>query len=133
MKLLTLRETYYEASGKVSDLVRQLSFAGIGLIWIFKYDDGDEVGLPTALLIPGFFIVLALVLDLLQYIYRTIAWAVYHWLKERAKFPEDEDFKAPARINYPTNTLFGLKILAIIIAYFFLLKYLAELFAGDSS
>ena len=39
MKLSDYRETYYEFSGKASDVTRQLAFAGIAIVWIFKIEE----------------------------------------------------------------------------------------------
>jgi hypothetical protein len=39
MKLQKARDTYYEYSGKLSDITRQLSFAGIAIVWIFRAGD----------------------------------------------------------------------------------------------
>ena len=38
MKIHELRSTYYEASGKVSDISRQLAFAGIAVIWVLRVE-----------------------------------------------------------------------------------------------
>ncbi len=46
MKLSDYRETYYEFSGKLSDVSRQLSFAGIALIWLFKLDSTPVPKVP---------------------------------------------------------------------------------------
>jgi hypothetical protein len=42
VKIAELRDTYYEATDKVSELVRQLSFAGIAVVWILR--TGDHTG-----------------------------------------------------------------------------------------
>ena len=42
MKISKLREDYSKASAKVSELVRQLSFAGIAVIWILR--TGEHAG-----------------------------------------------------------------------------------------
>lgn len=46
MKLQDVRSTYYELSGKTSDLVRQLGFAGIALIWLFRTDLAGQPRIP---------------------------------------------------------------------------------------
>ena len=66
MRLQDYRETFYEFTGKASDITRQLSFAGIAIIWIFKKETGTALTVPHELLWPGVLIVLALFFDLLQ-------------------------------------------------------------------
>ena len=46
MKLRNYRQTYYDYSGKASDIARQLSFAGIAIIWIFKIQKDTSIELP---------------------------------------------------------------------------------------
>ena len=75
MKLKDARDYYAFASGKTSDLVRQLAFAGIAVIWIFKSDSpGGVIKLPGELLWPLGLIVIGLVADFLQYVAATICW-----------------------------------------------------------
>ena len=40
-KLSEFKEDYYHFTGKLSDINRQIAFAGIALIWVFK--KGKEV------------------------------------------------------------------------------------------
>ena len=70
MKIHEIRDAYYEASGTVSDISRQLAFAGIAVIWVLKVGDGSG-GIPfsSELVIPLYCFVSALGLDLLQYVY----------------------------------------------------------------
>jgi len=75
MKLDDYRETFYSYTGKASDISRQLAFAGIAIIWIFKKDlPGAGLTVPRELIVPGLLIVLALGFDLLQYCLGTVIW-----------------------------------------------------------
>ena len=121
MSLSAVRETYYEASGKASDIARQLAFAGIAVLWILSGATLSRTGglrVTDDLLRVGFCLVLALVLDLLQYVYRSIAWGVYARYLEKHAITKVE---APDWINRPTIGLFGLKLIALGAAYALLL------------
>lgn len=66
MKLAAARETYYYATGQVSQIARQLALAGIAVVWLFKAGEGSSFLLPDelALALVAFFA--ALILDLFQ-------------------------------------------------------------------
>jgi hypothetical protein len=63
MKLGDARAAYEALSGKASDIVRQLSLAGVGLIWLFKTGTGSPATLDIHLLRAALFIFLALLFD----------------------------------------------------------------------
>jgi hypothetical protein len=125
MKIQDLRNTYYESSGKVSDLSRQLAFAGVAIIWIFRIGN-QSGGIPFSkqLLIPLYCFVLGLALDLGQYIYKTIVWwalNTYHWRKHRSN---ETDVEVSGWFNVPSNIMFWGKIAFIAYGYFLLLTYI---------
>ena len=47
MKLSEIRDAYEEISGKLSDINRQLCFAGFAIIWIFNKTDND-ISVPVS-------------------------------------------------------------------------------------
>lgn len=53
MQLKDTRESYQFFSGKASEIVRQLGFAGIAVIWVFKVTVGDRQIVPPELLPAG--------------------------------------------------------------------------------
>jgi hypothetical protein len=123
--LAEARQAYYELSGKASDAVRQIGFAGIAIVWLFKTDSGGVVTVPDGLLVPGLLIVAGLFLDLLQYVLATVLWSAFTRRRERAGTRPDEQVSAPAAINWPANACFYLKILLILSAYVGIGLYLA--------
>jgi hypothetical protein len=129
VKLKDARELYYFYSGKTSDLVRQLGLAGIAVVWIFKRDVAGVPKVPDALFLPLALIVLGLALDLLQYAVATSIWGIFQRSKENSGVTEDADFKAPKEFNWPAITFFVLKVASIAVAYFYLLRYLANTIA----
>ena len=84
MKLEDARENYYYYSQKTSEIVRQLGFAGIAVIWVFKTEVEGKIVVPPELLSAGKLIVIGLGFDLLHYVAGTLAWGVFNGIKERA-------------------------------------------------
>jgi hypothetical protein len=131
LTLDAVRKASEEFSGKASDIIRQLSLAGIGLIWIFRVGPDASVRLDISLLRAAFFIFLALSFDLLQYLLGSVTWYLFLRYKEKQKTSSDTKFEAPTWINYPNFAVFGLKTFCIGIAYaVYILPYLAKKFIG---
>src|SRR3989442_3973722 len=104
------REIYSKASGTLSEVTRNLSLAGVAIIWIFKVGGSDAANVKFQ---SGFFgpltaFILALGFDLLQYTYKSAAWAIFHRIQERNK---NENFEAPDAINWPTLGFFWGKVI----------------------
>jgi len=122
VKISEVKADYYEASSKVSDIVRQLSFAGIAVVWIFRV--GDKAGgmryTPEMVHPLGLFVI-SLGLDLFQYTYKTVALGALNYFSHK-KHPDDEtDIAYPSKLNWVTNILFVGKAGACILAFGFLL------------
>ena len=86
LSLDAIHETYYEASGKASDIARQLSFAGIGMLWLLSGSSltpTRRLDIDNDLLVIGLALVSALAFDFLQYAYRSAAWGLYGRYMER--------------------------------------------------
>ena len=85
------RKDFYEFSGKASDITRQLAFAAIAVIWLFKTDaPTGEITIPPALILPGILIVASLAADLLQYVAASLIWGGYSYYLERKHIPGAE-------------------------------------------
>jgi hypothetical protein len=127
MKLSQYRETYYFFSGKTSDISRQLAFAGIALVWIFKQEKQTPV-IPDSLILPSILLVFSLAADLLQYFIASSTWGIFQRYHETKliKKTDDPDLTTPRYFNWPMLTLYLLKILSVIIAYIFIIKFLAS-------
>ncbi len=67
MRLQDYRDAFYTFTEKASDLNRQLAFAAIAIIWLFKKDVGGQPSIPVQLILPGILIVSSLVFDMLHY------------------------------------------------------------------
>jgi hypothetical protein len=125
MKISEIRADYYEASGKVSDLVRNLDFAGIGVVWIFTVGkDSGGIHFSYFLLFPLLLFVASLGCDLLQYVYKTTLlnllnrhfWKKYH--------DNDKEVDFSDRWNWPTEVFFWLKTAFVVAAYGLLVMFI---------
>ncbi|MEJ1366288.1 MAG: hypothetical protein RPU42_14530 [Candidatus Sedimenticola sp. (ex Thyasira tokunagai)] len=127
MKLKEVRDAYYGYSGSASTVSRQASFAGIAIVWIFKSENSVAYSLPETLLYPTLFLVLSLTLDLLQYIYSSAAWGIYHRIMEKTHGVEYAgEVYAPEQINWPTNAFFWGKLVCLLVGYIQLIAHAGE-------
>ena len=124
MKLQDYREDFYTYSGKASDLSRQLAFAGIAIIWLFKKDTVPGLSIPRELLLPGLFIVSSLTLDMLHYGLGSLIWRSFYRSKEKIGLPEDKDIHHSIWLEIPLLILFVAKILFVLAAYILIARYL---------
>jgi hypothetical protein len=125
-KLEDYRKKHYSATRQVSDNVRSLSLAAIGIVWIFKVQtDNGGYQLPEGLYCPVILIFAAMALDFLQSFYSSVAWFMVFRCNEKAEVAEDKELKHSARINWPAYTFFYAKIICMAMAYGYLLHFLA--------
>jgi hypothetical protein len=128
MNLKDCRETFYEFSGKLSDNTRNLAFAGIAIVWIFKQEKNSLFTIPNVLAISMLMFVLSLSFDLLQYIYQTIVWGSFHTYQEKKlKNDENADFLAPCIFKNIANIIFWIKVVFLILGYIFVVRFLLRL------
>ena len=126
MRLSDVRAAYGEYSGKASDIARQLGFAGIALIWLFRTEVAGQPQIPDALLAPGLMIVIALTFDLLQYVSGAIVWSAYNRRAERQGRSQEEEFEAPPAMNWPALFFFWGKVAFLALAYVQLSLFVAQ-------
>ena len=125
MKLKDCRETFYEFSGKLSDNARNLAFAGIAIVWIFKQGENGSYSIPDALKTAMLMFVVSLSLDLLQYIWQTFIWGRFYTYKEnKLKHDESAEFLAPCVFKNIADVIFWSKVIALVIGYVFMLRFL---------
>ena len=125
MKLSEIRTAYEELSGKLSDINRQLCFAGFGVIWIFNKSVEKGLLIPDELYLPSFFLILSLSIDLMQYVISTTSWYVYYLMKRRRGSNDSEvEVNEPERINTFPWALFFMKIISLCIGYFLIAEFL---------
>lgn len=124
MTLEKVREAYYASSSSASSVGRQVAFAGIAIIWIFKQQSEYGIALPKELAIPIGLLIGALSSDLLQYIVCSAIWGIFHRVAER-KYGTDENTQVEFNplLNWPALFFFWIKLALIAIAYCYLLNY----------
>lgn len=122
MKLKEAKKAYYELSAILSAGVRNISFAGIAIVWIFRISDSE---IPSELLWPLIFFVASLAFDILQYTYASIAWREFYRRSEK-KFKDEDELDAPDYINLPTEIFLIIKVLFVCLGYVFISLFLYE-------
>jgi hypothetical protein len=127
MKISELRDGYYDAAGKVSERVHQLSLAGIGIIWILRA--GEHTGgiaYSKVLLWPLGIFVGGLAVDFAQYLYKSIIWGslnTYYWRKHG---DNDKEVTISGKWNWPTFVFFWFKVTLTAIGFAILLAFIAS-------
>ena len=126
MKLSGYLETYYDVSGKASDVARSASLGGIGLVWVFRVDAKPAAALPKELLWPTAMFAAALALDLLQYTVSTITWGIFHRYHERklTNPGEDPEVVHSPWLKAPIELCFLLKLAAVAAGYWGVGRYI---------
>lgn len=146
MKLREYKDVYKKTSGKLSDINRNIIFSGIALIWIFTSQQEDQ-HIPDLLITPSILLAVALVCDMIQYIYKTIAfYIIYKCREKRSKNNQvsclytsshccispkeevnnDEDKPHKECIVLPIWIFFWVKIALVIISYYFIILFLIK-------
>jgi len=121
MNLESAREQYYTFSSQASSVSRQLAFAGIALIWIFKNGEAAQFSLDPELVLAGLLLASSLLLDFCHYAYASAAWGMFARLKE---LKGDDEFLAPRWINWPTNFFFWTKLITVGVGFAVIARFL---------
>ena len=125
MKLEEYKKDSYEFSKLTSDLVRQFAFAGIAIIWIFKFDKIEQHLIPPALIKPLLFFVATLAFDLFQYLVPTIIWTIFfRYYEKKNKGKTEVDIKASGWLSSPGWFCFILKIITLAIGYIYIVSFI---------
>lgn len=127
MTLKDARDAYYGLSAKLSDIVRQLSFAGIAVIWMFRVSsDKTGIAFQPVLVWPLLLFVVALAFDLAHYLYGSIAWSSFAHREEKKGRRDEDKVKPHESINWPSNIFFYCKAASCILAYMLLISFLKD-------
>lgn len=129
---------YYLYTGKISDIVRSSTLAGVAFIWIFR-ESGEvaELRLDARLVCAAVLFILTLLLDLAQYCAGAVNWRSFSLLKDaecerlkedgRIKTYGEHDFFAPEGINRVAERCMAIKIIPFAVGYGFILCYLLSI------
>lgn len=126
MKLEAAREAYYTHSGKLSDVTRQLNYAGIGVIWVLRVGkDTGGIKFDSSLMACLFLFSLGLFADLMHYAFASALWGRFAYLREKDGFTNEQDCgHAPEWINWPALLLFWGKVVLCIAGQTILVSFL---------
>ena len=125
MKLSEIRKDYEELSGLLSKFNRQLAFAGIGIVWLFRTTDAQgESSIDTEMITPILCFVISFGFDLFQYLWQSYAWYIFYWYKRNLGCQEEDEMNEPEWPNVIAWILFTIKVVALIAAYIHLGLYL---------
>jgi hypothetical protein len=125
MKVSELRDTYYDATDKVSELVRHLSFAGIAVIWILKTGEhSGGLNYSHKLLWILILFVASLSCDVLQYVYKSIVWGSLNRHYWNIHHDNEADVRPSRKWNWVSIVLFWSKTVLVIVAYAFLMTFI---------
>jgi hypothetical protein len=127
IKISEIKKGYYDASEKLSDIVRQLDFAGIAIYWLIRVgkDTGnltytDFLRWPLALFIAS------LTFDLLQYFYKSVMLDLSNRYFYKKFKDENHEVHWSKKRNWPTDFFFYGKSILVIAAYVLLLKFMGQ-------
>lgn len=127
MKLEEYKEDSYAFAKSASDVIRQLAFAGIAVIWIFKVDKRGEHLIPEELFTPLLFMVITLACDLLQYLISSIIWSrFFRYHEKRNNGNVKVDIKASSWYSAPGWAFYGLKCISLIIGYSYIIVFIVR-------
>jgi hypothetical protein len=112
MKLREIRNDYYEASGKVSELVRSLSYSCIAVVWVIKTGDKKWIDFDPLLLWVLLFSCLALGFDFSQYVVKTYVWGKFNDEQHKKGVKLDDEVEVSNDLNVVARLLFRAKITA---------------------
>jgi hypothetical protein len=133
VKLSEYKQSFYQFSGKASDVTRAAALGGIALVWVFKVEGKPIPCLPADLLRPAAFFAGGLGLDVMQYVIGALTWGSFHRYHERRLTDpaQDPELSHPPWLVWPINGLFVLKIVTVVWGYVLLGQFLSKAwFAG---
>ncbi len=128
MKLEKYKERSHEYTEKASDIIRNLCFAGIGIIWIFRNVDNSGSPIDGMLIYPLILLALSLLFDLGQYFIGGVIWIRFFRKREKdPAFKDPElDVKAKPIWNKPVYFCYYAKVVLMVGAYVLIILHLSN-------
>lgn len=118
-KLSEIDRAKNDATGKASDVGRQLAFAGIATVWLLRDEGARPIG--NFLLIALTLLVLALLLDFLQYVVCGAIWRNFYNKHFDEHKNDDACVDVPDELARPIYRFYWWKIRLLASGYVFLL------------
>lgn len=129
IKVGDIRDAFFKASGTLSNINRQIAFAGIGIVWIFvEVKTNIIIDKFLAKAIVGF--IVSFILDISQYAYKSILFQIFLRYYEITAKKKDQKNILEKTVEYhngwnvPTWIFFAFKVIATIIGYKYILLFL---------
>jgi hypothetical protein len=123
--LINLLDEFYKNSSKLSDLIRNIAFVGIGIIWILSNEIITNISDYLFSLAAFTF---GLLLDMFQYLWKTITLHCLFKAKEKEydnkKIKDEEEILKPYYIERGSWVFFILKIVSILLGFILLFIYI---------
>jgi hypothetical protein len=127
IKISEIKKDYYEASSKLSDIVRQLDFAGIAIYWLIRVGkDTGGITYSSSLRWPLALFIASLTFDLFQYLYKSLMLGLSNTYFYRQYKNEEKEVYWSGKRNWPTNVFFWGKALFVVAAYLLLLMFMQQ-------
>jgi hypothetical protein len=123
MKLEEYKNEYRWHTGKASDVVRQLSFAGIAVVWIFRTQSQSGSKIPAELILPLGCLCISLTFDFLQYFFGYVIWYGFYQYHEKKNTKPSDDLTHSLIWPSILHICFLGKVAALLVSYFMLLKH----------
>lgn len=123
-------DNFYDATETVSDLIRKLSFAAIGIIWIFRNTSPGGKILPPELLLALYLVIISMMVDVGQYFWKGITAYILYAFKEyqydsgKINKKDVEDVTMPRIREFITWSLFAAKIVLVGLSYYHIYCFL---------
>ena len=121
---------------KTGAIIRQLAFAGIAIVWLFKSGDSTSTLVPQDLAMPLLLLALTLALDLFENANGALIWSIKpsRIIEASKKKPwwfalmfslDQVPGGAPNLVSWPVRFVFWLKLVVLLVAYAQLLTEIA--------
>jgi hypothetical protein len=120
---------------RANDVIRQLAFAGIAVVWVFRETTvAGQISLAPALRWAAAFLIITLTLDLLHYLVGAFQFGscldaieqqVNKAIREGKEWPDNPDGPPPPLPEKIVKSFFCVKAIAVIVGAGLLLFYLA--------
>lgn len=120
-RLADIDQAKNEATGKASDVGRQLAFAGIATIWLLREEESLRP-FSSSLLAALVLLAVALLTDFLQYVYCSFVWRRFYNKHFDRHKSDDAKVDIPHSLSGKIYLFFWFKIAALTCGYVFLLS-----------
>ena len=118
MKNAELWKSYEDYTKGLTENARKLGFAAAAVCWFFKNQDDR---FPQLILASLGFTVIFFLADILQYLFGAILLKCWTRNQEKKKYKAtgsiEGEYNKPAWLDYPSYTMWWLKIISLVIAF----------------